>query len=167
MSLDPSIVTVSMTPELEPRQPAGLAQPGGRDRGLDFDCKALLRGAGLRPTRQRMVLGDMLFANGGRHVSAEMLYAEVRDAGVPISLATVYNTLHQFTEAGLMRQIGVNGSKSFFDTTPTAHPHFFVDSEDILFDVPDPVVIDRLPEVLPGYEIARVDLIVHLRRKVS
>jgi Fur family iron response transcriptional regulator len=107
----------------------------------------------------------MLFSSGGRHVSAEMLHAEVMQAGIPISLATIYNTLHQFTEAGLMRQIGVNGSKSFFDTTPTAHPHFFVDSEDILLDVPGPgVEINGLPEVMPGYEISRVDVIIHLRR---
>jgi Fur family iron response transcriptional regulator len=153
------------SPEADSAQPPGLAHPAARDHSAGFDCKALLRGAGLRPTRQRMLLGAMLFADGGRHVSAEMLYDEVRHAGIPISLATVYNTLHQFTQAGLMRQIGVNGSKSFFDTTPTAHPHFFVDSEDMLFDVPAPgVAIDRLP-VLPGYEISRIDLIVHLRRK--
>jgi Fur family iron response transcriptional regulator len=81
-------------------------------------------------------------------------------------MATVYNTLNQFTDAGLLRQIGVDGSKSFFDTNPTAHHHFFVDQEDRLLDVPGSgVEIDRLPDPLPGYEIAEVDIIVHLRRK--
>ncbi len=130
------------------------------------DCIDLLRRAGQRPTRQRLMLGEFLFSKGGRHVTAEMLHAEAVEANMQISLATVYNTLNQFTEAGLLRQIGVDGSKSFFDTNPTTHHHFFVDHEDRLLDVPEPgVVIDQLPEPLPGYAISRVDVIVHLRRK--
>ncbi|MGQ0682353.1 Fur family transcriptional regulator Irr [Bradyrhizobium sp.] len=129
-------------------------------------CEELLRQAGLRPTRQRLVLGWLLFAKGGRHLTAEMLHAEATAANAHMSLATVYNTLHQFTEAGLLRQIGVDGSKSFFDTNPTAHHHFFVDKEERLFDIPEPgALIDKLPEPLPGYEVSRVDVIVHLRRK--
>jgi Fur family transcriptional regulator, iron response regulator len=130
------------------------------------DCADLLRRAGLRPTRQRVALGELLFSNGGRHVTAEMLHAEVSAASVRLSLATVYNTLHQFTEAGLLRQIGVDGSKSFFDSNPSAHQHFFVDQENRLFDVPEPgILVETLPDPLPGYEISRVDVIVHLRRK--
>lgn len=130
------------------------------------DCTALLCEMGLRPTRQRLVLGELLFANGGRHVTADMLYVEATAAGYNISLATVYNTLNQFTDAGLLRQIGIDGSKSYFDTNPTAHHHFFVDYEDRLLDVPEPgVLIDTLPQPLPGYEIAGVDVVVHLRRK--
>jgi Fur family transcriptional regulator, iron response regulator len=130
------------------------------------DCVDLLRRAGLRPTRQRLMLGEFLFSKGGRHVTAEMLHAEAVEANMQISMATVYNTLNQFTEVGLLRQIGVDGSKSFFDTNPSIHPHFFVDQEDRLFDVPEPgVAIDQLPQPLPGYEISRVDVIVHLRRK--
>jgi Fur family iron response transcriptional regulator len=131
-----------------------------------FDCEALLRQASLKPTRQRLMLGRLLFSKGGRHVTAEMLHAEAVEARMQISLATVYNTLNQFTRAGLLRQIGVSGSKLFFDTNPTTHPHFFVDHEGRLFDVPEPgVVIDKLPDPLPGYKISRVDVIVHLRRK--
>ncbi len=112
------------------------------------------------------MLGEFLFSKGGRHVTADMLYAEAVEANMQISRATVYNTLNQFTDAGLLRQIGVDGSKSFFDTNPAAHHHFFVDHEDRLLDVPEPgVEIDRLPEPLPGYEISGVDVIVHLRRK--
>jgi Fur family transcriptional regulator, iron response regulator len=129
-------------------------------------CVDLLRQAGLRPTRQRLMLGEFLFSKGGRHVTAEMLHAEAVEANMQISLATVYNTLNQFTDVGLLRQFGVDGSKSFFDTNPTTHHHFFVDQEDRLLDVPEPgVVIDQPPQPLPGYEISRVDVIVHLRRK--
>ncbi|MGB9116283.1 Fur family transcriptional regulator Irr [Bradyrhizobium sp.] len=136
------------------------------DISIRHDCLDLLREAGLRPTQQRLVLGGLLFSKVGRHVTAEMLHAEATSAGIQTSMATVYNTLNQFTDAGLLRQIGVDGSKSFFDTNPTTHHHFFVDHEDRLLDVPEPgVVIDRLPQPLPGYEISRVDVIVHLRRK--
>jgi Fur family transcriptional regulator, iron response regulator len=138
----------------------------GEQNFLQYDCSELLRQAGLRPTRQRLMLGEFLFSNGGRHVTADMIYTEAATANMQISRATVYNTLNQFTEAGLLRQIGVDGSKSFFDTNPGAHHHFFVDHEDRLLDVPAPgVEIDQLPEPLPGYEISRVDVIVHLRRK--
>lgn len=130
------------------------------------DCVDLLRQAGLRLTPQRLVLGSLLFSKGGRHVTAEMLLAEATSVGVNISRATVYNTLNQLTDAGLLRQIGVDGSKSYFDTNPTGRHHFFVDQEDRLFDVPEPgVLIDRLPQPLPGYEISGVDVVVHLRRK--
>jgi len=133
---------------------------------LQYDCSDLLRRHGLRPTRQRLMLGEFLFARGGRHVTADMIYTEAAAANIHMSRATVYNTLNQFTEAGLLRQIGVDGTKSFFDTDPTAHHHFFVDHEDRLLDVPEPgVLIDTLPQPLPGYEIAGVDVIVHLRRK--
>jgi len=137
-----------------------------RQKRLPYDCSDVLRQAGMRPTRQRLMLGGFLFAKGGRHVTADMIYTEAAAANMPISRATVYNTLNQFTEAGLLRQIGIDGSKSFFDTNPGAHHHFFVDHEDRLLDVPAPgVEIEHLPEPLPGYEIARVDVILHLRRK--
>ncbi|MBV5269304.1 MAG: transcriptional repressor [Afipia sp.] len=131
-----------------------------------YDCKNVLRQAGLRPTRQRLMLGEILFSQGGRHITAEMLHAEATEANMQISLATVYNTLNQFTCAGLLRRVGVDGSKSFFDTNPTAHHHFFVDQEDRLLDIPGPgAVIANLPEPLPGHEISRIDIVVHLRRK--
>ncbi|MGA7803306.1 Fur family transcriptional regulator Irr [Bradyrhizobium sp.] len=131
-------------------------------------CTDLLRGAGLRPTRQRLMLGQLMFAKGDRHVTADMLYTEALAAGIHVSQATVYNTLNQFTQAGLLRRIGPDGSRSFFDTNTSVHPHFFVDGEDVLFDVPEPgVLLEHVPEPLPGHEISRVDVIVHLRRKQS
>ncbi len=151
----------------EPFVDAGMEMPSEPAiETMEYDCVDLLRRAGLRPTRQRVMLGVFLFAKGGRHVTAEMLHAEAVDADMQISMATVYNTLNQFTDVGLLRQIGVDGSKSFFDTNPTTHHHFYVDHEDRLLDVPEPgVEIDQLPQPLPGYEISRVDVIVHLRRK--
>jgi len=128
--------------------------------------KDLLRQAGLRPTRPRMVLGWILFSKGDRHITAEMLYEEAIEAKIPVSLATVYNTLNQFTEAGLLRQIGVDGSKSFFDTNPSDHHHFFIQDEESLLDIPPAdSVLEKVPQAPEGYEIARVDVVVRLRRK--
>ncbi len=145
---------------------AELLFGAGEEHLFPQECVDRLRQAGLRPTRQRLMLGQFLFSSGGRHVTADMIYTEAAEANLQISRATVYNTLNQFTEAGLLRQIGVDGSKSFFDTNPGAHHHFFVDHEDRLLDVPAPgVLIETLPQPLPGYEVSRVDVIVHLRRK--
>ena len=130
------------------------------------DVKAMLREVGLRPTRQRMALGWILFGKGDRHITAEMLYGEATRAKVPVSLATIYNTLHQFTEVGLLRQVAVDGSKAYFDTNTTAHHHFFVEGEDQVLDIPDAeVIIGKTPSPPEGYEIARVDVVVRLRPK--
>ncbi len=130
------------------------------------DVNEMLQAAGLRPTRQRMALGWLLFGKGARHLTAEMLYEEAMRARVPVSLATVYNTLHQFTEAGLLRQLGVDGSKAYFDTNASDHHHFFIEKDDVLMDVPgEGISVAELPEPPEGYEIARVDVVVRLRKK--
>jgi Fur family iron response transcriptional regulator len=130
------------------------------------DVKAMLRQVGLRPTRQRMALGWILFGKGDRHLTAEMLYEEATRAKVPVSLATIYNTLHQFTEVGLLRQVAVDGSKAYFDTNATAHHHFFIEGEDEVLDIPGAeVLIGKTPTPPEGFEIARVDVVVRLRRK--
>jgi Fur family iron response transcriptional regulator len=129
------------------------------------DVKAMLREVGLRPTRQRMALGWILFAKGGRHITAEMLYEEATRAKVPVSLATVYNTLHQFTDVGLLRQVAVDGSKTYFDTNASQHHHFFVEGENNLLDIPDSdVVVGKTPVPPEGYEVVRIDVVVRLRR---
>src|ERR1700693_2325893 len=130
------------------------------------DVKAKLRDVGLRPTRQRMALGWILLAKGDRHLTAEMLYEEASKAKVPVSLATVYNTLHQFTEVGLLRQVAIDGSKTYFDTNASQHHHFFVEDENAVVDIPGPdVVVGKAPMPPAGYEIARIDVVVRLRRK--
>jgi|GEM_PF-461506 len=116
---------------------------------LDADgpgCARRLRDAGLRPTRQRVMLGELLFARGDRHVTAEMLYGEAVEANIELSLATVYNTLNQFTQAGLLRRIGPDGSRSFFDTNTSVHPHFYLVGEDVLIDVPERLIVAQMPE---------------------
>lgn len=125
-----------------------------------------VRDAGLRPTRQRVALGNLLFAKGDRHLSAEELHEEALAAGVPVSLATVYNALHQFTEAGLLRILAVEGAKTYFDTNTSDHHHFFVEGENRIFDIAaGPVEITNLPEPPEGMEIANVDIVVRLRPK--
>jgi Fur family iron response transcriptional regulator len=128
------------------------------------EIRARLRQAGLRPTRQRMSLAELLFGRGNRHLSAENLHEEAMLQRVPVSLATVYNTLHQFTEAGLLREVAVDGSKTYFDTNTTDHHHFFVEDDDEVIDIPVGVDVSRLPEPPPGYEISRVDVVVRLKR---
>ncbi len=145
--------------ELEP----GVAEPCLK--AVVPDCQELLHSAGLRPTRQRIKLGELLFAKGHRHVTADQLFGEALEAGMRLSLATVYNTLNQFTEAGLLRRIGPDGARSFFDTNTGVHPHFYVEGEDILIDIPESLVFRHVPGALPGYEMSRLDVIVHLRRK--
>ena len=130
------------------------------------DVKAMLRQVGLRPTRQRMALGWILFGKGDRHLTAEMLYEEASRAKVPVSLATIYNTLHQFTEVGLLRQVAVDGAKAYFDTNVSTHHHFYVEDDDAVLDIPDAdVVLGAAPTPPEGYEIARVDVVVRLRKK--
>ena len=131
------------------------------------DLRDKLRRVGLRPTRQRVSLGWLLFGKGDRHVTAEMLYEEASRARVPVSLATVYNTLHQFTHVGLLRQLAVDGTKTYFDTNPTEHHHFFLEDEGQLLDMPsEGVMVSDLPAPPPGTEVAGVEVIVRLRRKV-
>lgn len=128
-----------------------------------------LREKGLRPTRQRMALADLLFSKGNRHIAAEELHEEAVKASVPVSLATVYNTLHQFTEAGLLRIIAVEGSKTWFDTNTSDHHHFFLEGENEIVDIPlgpeGKPIVGNLPEPPEGMEISHVDLIVRLRQK--
>jgi Fur family iron response transcriptional regulator len=125
-----------------------------------------LREAGLRPTRQRLALAELLLARGDRHISAEELHEEALSAGVRVSLATVYNTLHQFTEAGMLRILPIEGAKTYFDTNTSDHHHFFIEEENRLVDIPDgPVAVDNLPEPPEGMEISHVDIVVRLRPK--
>ncbi len=129
------------------------------------EIKAMLRQSGLRPTRQRLALAEILFAKGNRHISAELLHEEAVSRRVPVSLATIYNTLHQFTGAGLLREVAVDGSKTYFDTNTSDHHHFFVEDDNEVLDIPaGQMGVGRIPEPPPGYAISRVDVVVRLRR---
>lgn len=126
-----------------------------------------LAGGGLRPTRQRVTLAALLVGDGqDRHVTAESLFDAARKGGESVSLATVYNTLRAFCDAGLMQEITVDGAKSYFDTNTHDHPHFFWEDERVLTDAPaEDLEIARLPQAPEGAEIASVDVIIRLRRK--
>ena len=125
-----------------------------------------LRLFGLRPTRQRLALGTLLFSSGDRHVSAEMLHDEALSAGEQVSLATVYNTLHQFTQAGLLRELAIEGGKAYFDTNTSNHNHFFIEERGELMDIAgDSIRVDGLPEPPEGMKISHIDVVVRLVTK--
>ena len=127
---------------------------------------AWLASAGLRPTRQRLALAELLVGDGeNRHVTAESIYAASLVAGEKVSLATVYNTLRAFCDAGLMNEVVVDGSKSYFDTRIDDHPHFYWEDSHSLTDAPaQELQIAALPRVPEGMEVARVDVVIRLRR---
>jgi Fur family transcriptional regulator, iron response regulator len=123
-----------------------------------------LRAAGLRPTRQRLALANLLLENSDRHVTAEQLHGEAVAAAIPVSLATVYNTLHQFTQAGLLREVVVEPGRSYFDTNTTDHHHFFWETTGRLQDIPGQnVVVSGLPLPPPGTEIRSVEIVVRVQ----
>lgn len=126
-----------------------------------------LEDAGVRPTRQRVTLANLLVGDGQhRHVTAESLFDAAKGQGDSVSLATVYNTLRAFCDAGLLQEVTVDGSKSYFDTNTHDHPHFFWEDSGDLTDAPsEQLVISGLPDAPDGAEIAAVDVVIRLRRK--
>lgn len=131
-----------------------------RGNGSALRC---LKQVGLRPTRQRLALAGLLFGDSHRHVTAEALHAEAVDAGVRVSLATIYNTLHQFVKVGLLDEVVVDPGKSYFDTNTTGHHHFYLEDVGRLEDIPgDSVVLGRLPEPPAGTRISSVDVVIRV-----
>jgi Fur family iron response transcriptional regulator len=138
------------------------AQRGAAAADAARKLRGRLLSAGLRPTRQRVALGCLLFGKGDRHVTAEKLFEEAVAADMPVSLATVYNTLHQFTAVGLLREIAVDGARVYFDTNISEHHHFLMD-DDALMDIPGSHVdVVNLPAPPRGMKIARIDVVVRL-----
>ncbi len=141
--------------------------PGNVAKGKAADRSARwLMKAGLRPTRQRLCLASLLVGDGrDRHVTAESLHAAAEANGKPVSLATVYNTLRSFCQAGLINEISVDGNRSYFDTRLDDHPHFFWEDEGRLIDAPaEELKIAQLPDLPEGAELSRVDVVIRLRR---
>jgi Fur family transcriptional regulator, iron response regulator len=133
---------------------------------MNIDPGRLLRRAGLRPTRQRIALATLLFGAGDRHVTAEMLHEEAVRAGERVSLATVYNTLHQFKRAGLLREIAIGGQRAYFDTNTSNHNHYFVEADGKLMDIPgDSIRVDGLPEPPENLKVSHIDVVVRLVSK--
>ena len=130
------------------------------------DVGRKLSDAGLRPTRQRIELARLLFGAGDRHLTADMLHEEAVRERIPVSLATVYNTLQQFTNAGLLRRLATDGLKAWFDTNVSDHHHLFIEDENCIVDVPPGYLsIAHLPPVPDGMEIARVEVVIRLKRR--
>ncbi|MHB1205646.1 MAG: iron response transcriptional regulator IrrA [Rhodospirillaceae bacterium] len=130
----------------------------------DLTVLERLRSSGLRPTRQRMALAKLLFAQGHRHVTAEGLFNEAKEHRVDVSLATVYNALHDFTEKSLLREISIDSSRSYFDTNVGNHYHFYFERSGRLQDIPaERIAITNLPEAPGGAEVARVDVIIRVK----
>lgn len=126
-----------------------------------------LRTVGLRPTRQRLALAKLLFENGPRHVTAETLRGEAATAAISVSLATVYNTLHQFTRAGLLREIVVDPARSYFDTTTAEHGHFYHEDSGLLEDIEGDLSLATIPKIPSGSMISGVDVIIRLNRQTN
>jgi Fur family iron response transcriptional regulator len=138
------------------------AKRAGPDRA---QITARLRAAGLRPTRQRIALAGLLFRQGNRHISAETLHEEAASYGIGVSLATVYNTLHQFTDAGLLRQVVVEAARSYFDTNTGEHQHFYSEDDGALIDIPgEAITVSGIPSPPKGTEVNRVDVVIRVRR---
>ena len=122
-----------------------------------------LKSAGLRPTRQRLALAKILFGRGDRHLSAEQLHGEAMEAQVRVSLATVYNALHQFTDAGLLREVVVEPGRSYFDTNVEDHHHFYHSDTGHLEDIPSGEVrLSALPKPPRGTQVARIDVVIRV-----
>jgi Fur family transcriptional regulator, iron response regulator len=145
--------------------PPGRGRQTSAMEGCPFHAlRKRLRAANLRPTRQRVTLGWLLFAKGDRHVTADMLFDEARAAKAAVSMGTIYNTLHQFTRAGLLREIVVEGSRAYFDTNPLPHAHFLLEETGALVDIPAADLrLIQPPKAPDGYEIDRVEMIVRVR----
>lgn len=148
------------------RSPNGVPMKVSRKsaRAISEEGAARLKSAGLRPTRQRLALAKLLGAEH-RHVTAEELHEEAKRGGVPVSLATVYNTLHQFTRAGLLSQVVVDSARSYFDTNTGSHQHFFCEEDGKLIDIPgDAIHVSKVPSPPKGMAVDRVDVVVRVKR---
>jgi len=137
----------------------------GRDASR---IEAKLRERGLRPTRQRLDLARLLFREGDRHVTAEVLHSQALASNISVSLATVYNTLKQFTECGLLREVAIEGSKAYFDTKISDHQHFYFENDGRLIDLEHgQEVVVSVPKLPEGTRIARIDVLIRLEKVKS
>lgn len=162
LSKDEARVSVTQGPR---RGRKSMASRKKAENDADLSVTLRLRAAGLRPTRQRTALAGLLFRGGDKHVSAEDLHEEAIRAGFKVSLATVYNTLHQFTDAGLLQKVVVEASRCYFDTNMRDHQHFYCPGDDSLVDIPGgEIKVSGWPAAPKGMKVERVDVIVRLKR---
>lgn len=149
------------------RERYGRLMADAENRSREMAISILGR-AGLRPTRQRLLLAQVLFEQGDRHVTAEQLHSEAEAEGAAISLATVYNTLHQFRSAGLLREVVVEAGRAYFDTNITDHQHLYIEDTGELSDIPgDLLARDALPAIPKGFKVDRIDVVIRLRSEIE
>ncbi|MBS0269726.1 MAG: transcriptional repressor [Proteobacteria bacterium] len=130
-----------------------------------IDVRPKLEDAGIRITRQRVELAQLLFRNGDRHFTADALYEEALSHNIPVSLATIYNTLQSFVTAGLIRRLAIDDDKAWYDTNVSEHHHLFFEDENCIYDIADGnVSITKMPDIPEGMEVSRVEVVVRLRR---
>lgn len=129
----------------------------------------MIRGAGLRPTKQRLALGNFLWTNvPNQHVTAESLHHKTQEKGEPVSLATVYNTLHQFKDAGLIREVVIDAQRSYFDTHAEHHHHFYDEDTGALIDIPQEAVdVSKIPSPPDGTDITDVDVVIRVKKRAA
>jgi len=166
MSQSTTLPTQNLSTDDPACDPEACESPNCQDKSCqDKSCMCeALRSSGMRPTRQRVALGELLFQSGDRHVCAEMLHEEAVAQNIPVSLATVYNTLNQFRDAGLLREVALVGTRVYYDTNMSDHQHFYVEGEGQLLDIPGgALALENLPQAPEGMEIAGVDIVVRLR----
>lgn len=162
----PLSIPTPLSREIEATQMPRALQAQSGQRGCPVAAiRERLRAAGLRPTRQRMILGWLLFAGGDRHITAEALFGEVNRVRGHLSLATVYNTLNQFRDSGLIRQVPTGGTRAVYDTNTGDHHHYLVESDGTIMDLPDEAVSLAIrPQAPEGYRVVGVDVVVRLER---
>ena len=147
--------------------PPPVGMPNERaDKSQVFDAYSLLNSAGVRPTRHRAALVALLFGEGGQHLTAEMLFEKASLAKIIVSLATVYNTLNCLTEAGLLRRVCIDGSKTYFDTNVEEHQHFYLEDSHELIDIPDcEVAVGGLLNIPEGHDVSCIEIVFRIRKK--
>ena len=118
---------------------------------------------GIRPTKQRMILAKLLFEKGDRHISAEELHEEVRKEDRKISLATIYNTLKQFKNLGLLKELVVDKNKSIYCTNHDSHYHLYIEDENKIIDIPQKNIDLNIPEIPACLSFHNIDIIVRVR----
>lgn len=152
----------SVSASVDPQHPALAGLTPARERALI----QRLRATNLRTTQPRIQLAHLLFGQGDRHLTAENLFTEAKAAGLTVSLATVYNALNQFLEAGLLREVIVDSGRSYFDTNLSDHFHFYVEATGELIDVPpQSIAITELPKTPEGFKVSGVDVVLRLEPK--
>ena len=118
---------------------------------------------GIRATKQRRVLAKLIFDKGKRHISAENLFDEVKREERKISMATVYNTLKQFTSLGLIREIVVDQNKSLYCNNNQSHYHLYIEDEGKVIDIPTKNIDLDIPSIPACLQLHNIDVIVRIR----